>query len=186
MSLRSVMCLFGSVFAMIAMAGSGAVAQEKPPAEPRVAATPLKVTVVISRFQGEKKTGSLPFTVTLNTGQRTSLRMGTEVPVPQPTIAKDQVISSYSYRPVGTSIDCSAGQLEGDGRFSIQLTVSDTQVSMDTSPEISATRGLPRFQTFTSTATLMLRDGQSMQYTAATDKTTGEVVKLDVTLNIVK
>jgi hypothetical protein len=33
---------------------------------------------------------------------------------------------------------------------------------------------------------LNLRDAQTLQYTAAADKTSGEVAKLDVTLNVVK
>jgi hypothetical protein len=40
---------------------------------------------------------------------------------------------------------------------------------------------LPRYQSFTSSNRLILRDGQTVQYTAATDKTSGEVIKLDVT-----
>jgi hypothetical protein len=32
----------------------------------------------------------------------------------------------------------------------------------------------------------MLRDGQSTQYTAATDPVSGEVLKIDVTLTVVK
>ena len=44
---------------------------------------PLEVTLVIARYSGEKKTASLPFTLTVITNdQRTSLRMGTDVPIP--------------------------------------------------------------------------------------------------------
>jgi Flp pilus assembly secretin CpaC len=162
-----------------------AAAQEKPAAAP-TPSTPLRVTVVITRLQGEKKVSNLPFTLTLNTGERTSLRMGADVPVPQATMKDNAVLSSYSYRPVGTNIDCNAAAMLDDGRVRLSLTVSDSQVSIEDSPDAGSMRGLPRFQNFTSTATLLLRDGQTMQYTAATDKVTGEVVRVEVALNVVK
>ena len=159
-----------------------AQSEQKPAPEPPSPVVPLKVTVVISRLQGEKKVSSLPFTLTLNSNGRTSLRMGADVPIPQANMKEG---TSYQYRSVGTNIDCGASPM-GDGRFALSLTVSDTQVSIEDSPGSGPMRGLPRFQNFTSTATLALRDAQTMQYTAATDKVTGEVVRVDVTLNVVK
>jgi hypothetical protein len=38
----------------------------------------------------------------------------------------------------------------------------------------------------TAANNLVLRDGQTRQFTAATDRVTGEVVKVDVTLRVVK
>jgi hypothetical protein len=60
--------------AVLAGAGAGSVvAQDESPSKPSVAQKPapkplipLKVTVVVSRFQGEKRTGSLPFILTVN------------------------------------------------------------------------------------------------------------------------
>src|SRR5687767_8760096 len=71
----------------------------------------LKVTVVLSRFQGDKKIGSLPYVFGLSgPGLRTNLRMGVDVPVPvNPRTQKpDAPPPSYTYRPVGTNIDCTA------------------------------------------------------------------------------
>src|SRR5262245_52595516 len=72
----------------IANAGQGSNAQTTPQAsEPRPPAPPppppvqLKVTVVISRFQGEKKVSNLPYTFMIPTGDRQSLRMGAQVPI---------------------------------------------------------------------------------------------------------
>lgn len=168
---------------ILAVRSPALLAQDKPQAGAPATMTPLKVTVVISRFQGEKKTSNLPFTLSVNTSQRTNLRMGADVPVPQANMKEG---TSYSYRPVGTQIDVNAGAMLDSGQVAIQLTVSDTQLSVDNSPEAGSMRGLPRFHNFTSSATLMLRDGQTIQYTAATDKTSGEVIKLDVTLNVLK
>jgi hypothetical protein len=177
--------LTGAVAPLPVRAGAAPPSQEKPAAE-QMSPTPLKVTVVISRFDGEKRIGNLPFVLTLNTNDRTSLRMGAEVPVPS-TIMKDGTSQfSYQYRNVGTQIDCRAGNILPGGRVALTLTVSDTQVAIENSPDAGSMRGLPRFTTFTSNATLTLADGGTMEYTAATDKTTGEVVRVTVTMNVVK
>jgi hypothetical protein len=44
----------------------------------------------------------------------------------------------------------------------------------------------PWLQSFRSSQTLILKDCQTTQYTTATDKVSGEVVKIDVTLTVVK
>ena len=186
---RSATCA-GSILVLSLLAGGPALTapaspQEKPAAGP-TASVPLRVTVVITRVQGEKKVSNLPFTLTLNSGERTSLRMGADVPVPQAAMKEGTVLSSYSYRSVGTNIDAGASAMLDDGRVRLSLTVSDSHVSIEDSPGAGSMRGLPRFQNFTSTATLLLRDGQTMQYTAATDKVTGEVVRVEVALNVVK
>lgn len=49
-------------------------------------------------------------------------------------------------------------------------------------PETPRVNDLPVFRSFCSSNTLMLRDGQTSQFTAATDRVSGEVVKVDVTL----
>ena len=165
-----------------------AQAQTGPP-PPRPAPKPmipLKVTVVISRMQGEKKTANLPFTLSVNTNdQRTQLRMGADVPLPM-TAATATTPVSYSYKSIGTNIDCGADTLE-DGRYRLMLTITDSQVFSDSTKDATTTvRGVPSYQSFTTTTPLILRDGQSTQFTTATDKLTGEVVRVDVTLNVVK
>jgi hypothetical protein len=148
----------------------------------------LKLTVTISRYQGEKKTGSLPFVLMLvpgigRDGDTVQLQMGSDVPVPQPLMADGKPVSSYSYRSVGTNIMSSAARMD-DGTFRVRVDVTDSQVMSDTNPSMGG--GLPRFQTFRSSNRLTMRDGQTLQYTAAADKTSGEFVKLEVMLNVVK
>jgi hypothetical protein len=156
--------------------------------------TPLKVTVVIARYQGEKRTGNLPFTLWVNANdQPTSLRMSSNVPVPTATFAAGggpPPVTSFEYRSIGTSIDCSAVLLE-DGRFKLSLTVQDSQIFSDAVQGPTAAQGSPSrapasSQNFTTTATLLFRDGQTIQYTTAADKASGEVIKVDATLNVVK
>ena len=50
----------------------------------------------------------------------------------------------------------------------------------------AATGGAPLFRRFETYLSPRLRDGQTIQTIASTDPVTGEVVKIDVTLNVVK
>jgi len=62
------------------------VAQDQKPAVPAPNAT-MKVQLVLSRYQGEKKISSLPYTLTVSTDERRSntgragLRLGAQVPI---------------------------------------------------------------------------------------------------------
>ena len=176
----------------LVLSGAGAVqAQQAGRAGAETTVTPvpvipLKVTVTISRYEGDKRTASLPFVLWVNTGDSGNIQMGSDVPVPQMTFGsmKDGVATpttSYTYRTLGTNISCSAKAL-GDGLFRLSLDVQDSQVFRQST---SGAPG-PVFQNFRSNNSPILRDGGTVQFAVATDKTTGEVVKLDVTLNLVK
>ena len=177
---------------VLALSGAGQVqAQQAGRAGAETTVTPvplvpLKVTVTISRFEGDKKTASLPFVLWVNTGDQGNIQMGSEVQVPQMTFGsmKDGVptpTTSYTYRTLGTNITCSAKAL-GDGLYRLSLDVNDSQVFRQSTAGATG----PVFQNFRSTNSPILRDGQQVQFAVATDKTTGEVVKLDVMLNLVK
>jgi hypothetical protein len=140
--------------------------------------TPLKIQVILSRYEGEKKISSVPYTLSLSANDRgVSLRMGSQVPMPT---GKD---GAFSYMNVGTNIDCNASTTD-DGRFKIELTVDDSSVDgRSGDPRLAGVLTLKNFRT---NNIVVLRDGQSAQFTAATDKVSGEVVKVDVTLNVEK
>ena len=188
--------------ALVAFTARGAYAQQ-PPAAPAAQPAPapvpqpppiregalLRVQVIISRYQGDKKISSQPYmlSVTAN-GPRATLRMGLQVPVPAfPVPASDNKNQSMpvNYRNVGTNIDCTARSLD-DGRFRLELTVDDSSLAADEANPPFA-KGIPQFRSFLiSGETAVLRDGQTSQLTSATEKVTGEVAKVDVTLNVVK
>ena len=44
----------------------------------------------------------------------------------------------------------------------------------------------PAFRTFTANFIIVLRDGQTAQYTSASDTASGEVLKVDATLTVLK
>jgi hypothetical protein len=160
--------------------------------------TQLKVQLVVSRYLGEKKVSSLPYLlwVTVDDHLVTNLRMGVDVPVATivfgggtGTPGTPAPAQSYSYRNVGTSIDCSA--IAVTSAFKVTITLSDSSIQFDPKQgtATAAKAGIvdaPAFRTFTSKFSIVLRDGQTAQYTSATDPISGEILKVDVTLNVVK
>jgi hypothetical protein len=184
------------VFAF-ALASSVIVRTQEKPAPPapkaaQAAITPLKVSVVVSRFQGEKKLSSLPYTLSVNAGSRGTLRMGAKVPVMMMMTAnmpKDFPQGGpIQYQDVGTSIDCNVSAVQDDGRFRVEITIEDSSVYGE-SPNPTDNKpppGNPSFRSFKASDSMVLRDGQTAQFTTATDKVSGEIVKVDVTLSIVK
>jgi len=173
------------VVALAAIVGaSHAAAQDKPPAplpapKPALVIIPINVQVVISKFQGDKKVGSLSHSLAVTVdGGPSRLRMGAKVPV-------RQMQGGVSYQDVGTNIDCNATTLDG-GRFRIMLTVEDTSIYGDERAELAKATDNPTFRSFHLSTSAVLRDGQSAQFTAATDKVNGEVTKVDVTLTVLK
>jgi len=177
----------------VAVAPQVRAQQPKPPApaakdgaQPaRTPLTPLKVQIVISKYQGEKKVSSLPYTLAVNAneiGRQAELTSGIQVMIPMVTV--NEKTTGPVYKDVGTSIKCSATGLE-EGRFKLDLAIEDASVYADAKIPSDGNRG-PWIQTFRSNQSVILRDGQTTQYTTGTDKVSGEVVKIDVTLNVVK
>ena len=152
--------------------GPGAPGMQGPPAKPAV---PVKVQVVISRFEGDKKVSSLPYTLSVTANERSgsNLRMGSQIPVPSKEGA------GFTYQNVGTNIDCTVSSAD-EARFTVFVTINDSSVMERRAVDP------PTLRNFTTSNLVLLRDGQSAQFTAASDKTTGEVVKVDVTLTVEK
>jgi hypothetical protein len=156
----------------------------------------LRVVVTISRYDGEKKTASLPYVLELTSGDSrgASVRMGVEVPVlvqgrgakadaGEP--AASQSPMAHQYRSVGANIDGRAESL-ADGRFKLWLTVEESSVASAPRGKVVLDSDTPIFRTFRSQANVILRDGQTSQYVAATDPVTGESARIEVALSVVK
>jgi hypothetical protein len=175
---------------VLAMLVLGAAPRAQEPAK-APAFTPVRVQVVVSKYQGEKKTSSLPYTMSINVGPRVeaiyraSVRIGAQVPII--TTAKAGDPPSVQYRDVGTQIDCIVNILD-DGRFKLDVSIDDSSVYTDDHPAQAPAHmsDRPTFRSFRSSDSILLKDGQTAQYTAATDKVSGETVKVDVTLTVVR
>lgn len=177
-----VLLVLGSPASTLAGQEKPAGAQEPAPGS---ALIPVKLQLVLSRFQGEKKISSMPYTLQLTVNERdmTNLRMGTEVPVATGG-------GGYNYRSVGTNIDCRVARVGGEGQYRVHVTVNDSSVRFPDKQESAAatTAGsnAPAFRSFTANFIIVLRDGQTAQYTSASDPASGEVLKVDATLTVLK
>jgi hypothetical protein len=175
------------------------LAQEKTKTEEKTETkreiTPLRVQVVISEYDGEKKVSSLPYSLLINAinaetqhPDPSEIRMGLRVPVATSN-------NSFQYMDVGSNLDGWAAIHEG-GRFELHLSVERSSIYRPSGAPKSATSGgigesevvgaQPITQTFRTHLDVLLRDGQTIQSTVATDPVSGRVSKIDVTLNVLK
>lgn len=152
----------------------------------------LKVTVAISRWAGDKKVGNSPYVLMVVPswgaraergieGEATSLQMGSDYPLGYTTTVTDgKSVSAMSYKALGTNVRITAKPAD-EGRYTLYVMVQDTQVDKPAANNLP-----PSFQTFRADNRLTMRDGQTVQYTMATDAISGQVLRLDVTMNVIK
>ena len=158
---------------------------------------PLSVDVLVTRYQGDKKISSMPYMLAVNANKLGQagpalLRMGAKVPVPtiaappgNPAGPAGPMPGPVNYQDIGTNIDCTAKVV--DQGFEVRISVSDTSVYANIQDNATPTVGnMPVFRSYQSTNTLVLKDGQSREFTAATDRVSGEVIRIGVTLRVVK
>jgi hypothetical protein len=192
-----------------AMAG-GVHAQDRPVVEPAQAAparpvgrqlVPVEVLVVIAKFQGEKRVSSVPYVLALNAvvggvignnTERTQLTIGSEVPVPISTFTPvndgkvAQPLRSFNYRNVGTVMSAAAVTAEG-GQFEVELQIDESSLGTSTPDgRGNSSAEMPVFKSFKARNRILLRPGVMRQFTAATDRISGETVRIEVTLTTVK
>ena len=175
-------------------------AAPRPPRPDLMNAVPLEVQIVISRWQGDRKIGNLPYTLSVNAtdpnvpgdprgSDLARLRVGGEVPIiamkPSPDAQPQSPGGPVQYKPIGTNIDCRALFMDG-GRFRLQIDIEDSSVYFDERAGSVTSPSMPAFRSFKLSNIAILRDGQTTQFTSAADKVSGEIVKVDVTLKVVK
>lgn len=184
------------------MTVSPAAGQAPPPAQARTTALPnggnipLRLQIVISRFQGEKRVSSMPYELSLRSGAgNATLALGARIPVPNTAFpVKDPAdptnaagpFTTYSYENVGININCNATALENGG-FDLFIEVNESSAVTDVSELKAITGGnRPVFRSYQSENRLFMRDGETSQFTAATDRVTGEIVRVEVKLMVLK
>jgi hypothetical protein len=143
------------------------------------AVIPLRVQVVFSEYDGERKVANLPYTFTVNADERrakpgSQIRTGARIPV---TTGKDQ----FTYLDVGTNVDCSA-TLQDDGRYKLQMALERSSVS----PDAQSAGSNPVLRTFRVDLNPVLKDGQSVESIVSADPLNGHVYHVSVTLNVIK
>jgi len=195
---RNTIC--AAVLLLLGMFSPLAHSQEKPKPEDKPKAetltTPVKVSIVFTEYDGDKKVKSLPYTLYINAAEGqdakpgwSRLRIGSRVPV---YTGKDQ----FSYLDVGTNMDARASR-NTDGHFILSLILERSWVAdyaavpvtkSDTSQADAAAGHFrePIVQQFKSELDLKIREGQPVESTMATDPLSGKVLKVEVSVAIVK
>jgi type II secretory pathway component GspD/PulD (secretin) len=179
----------GMTAVCVFMLGAAGASQEKPNAAPLPVAaadagTPpplLRVQITVARYQGEKKISSAPYTLLMNAdGQRGGLRMGAQVPVPVAPGGTDRPAQAVQYRDIGTSIDCSA-RPTANGMYQMELSIEDSSMVADESQAGTVQSAVPSFRVFRASHRFAAREGQLTQFVAATDRASGDVMRIELT-----
>ena len=176
MKQNALLVMFVLAFSAVATAQETAKPKQD---EHTPAVIPLRVQVVFSEYDGEKKVASLPYTFTVNADERrakpgSQIRTGARIPV---TTGKDQ----FTYLDVGTNVDCSA-TLQDDGRYKLQMALERSSVS----PDAQSAGSNPVLRTFRVDLNPVLKDGQSVESIVSADPMNGHVYHVSVTLNVIK
>jgi hypothetical protein len=185
--------LFGMLSPMV-------LAQDKPKPDDKtkveVQTTPIKVQIVFTEFEGDKKVKSLPYVMYMNSPDSSEIRpgwvkfrIGSRLPV---YVGKNEM----QYMDVGTNVDARSAYT-GDGHVLLQLILErswvDGEVSVpvtksDSSPSDAASGHFqePIVRGFKSELDLKLREGQPVESNMATDPISGKVMKVEISFTVVK
>jgi len=162
---------------------------EKPKAEEHAKPSiPVKVQIVVTESEGDKKISSMPYSFAVLANEHgidgTSLRTGVRVPIE--TDGKDQ---KTTYLDVGSNIDCRV-RIEEDSRFLVSLTLDRSALYPNKSPEgerlVAEPNGLPLIHQFRTNENLLLKDGQTAESVLSTDPLNGHTFRVSVTINVQK
>ena len=156
------------------------------------AAVPLKILVVISEYDGTKKVASLPYTLYTvterhNEPNRKSMRYHVRVPI---ATGSGEVNTQFQYQDLGTNIDYDAYVLSDD-RYQVVLWVDHSWSAMPGSENKilghpTFAPGQPMIPDFRDNFVVVLKNGQTVEGASAVDPVTGHVLKVDVTLTVLK
>jgi hypothetical protein len=153
--------------------------------------TSIKVGITFAEYEADKKVKSLPYVLVVVADEKqfnnsAKMRMGSRVPV---YTGKE---NGMQYLDVGSNIDCQASRMP-DGSYDLRLSLDrswvegDVPVPVDKTPQTSSGQfPEPIIRQFRSDIGLILRDGQTLESTFATDPLSGKVFKVEVTLNVAK
>ena len=121
--------------AILVITASWMLAQDKAKSEETPAdvrsteATPLKVSVTFTEFEGDKKVKSLPYTMVVladSKNPKSVMKVGSRVPV---YTGKE---NGMQYLDVGSNIDCMAVRAK-DGEFDLRLSLDRSWAEGDVS-----------------------------------------------------
>ena len=177
---------------------------DPPAAQPQV---PTRVDVTLTRLLGDKVVSAAPFVLMATAVDSTrggsplvEIRMGLDVPIGTSTSNVTRTSGAQSntssatatsrvateYKDVGTRISARV-QRQDETQFSVYVTVQDS-----TAPGVTGGGVVGRvtdatvFKSFSTSNPLLMKDGQTQLFGVATDKVTGETLKIEVKLTVLK
>ena len=181
--------------AMLFLAASAAPQDKPTTEEKRAALTPIKMQIVFTEFDGDKKVKSLPYSMAFAAGsdrdaEFAKLRIGSRVPL---YTGKD---GGLQYIDIGTNLDCRAERFP-DGRYYLRFSLErswvqgDVQIPTDRpgSTQGDGTPGIfkePVIGQYKTDFYFVAREGQTIESTVATDPLNGKQLKIEFTLTPVK
>ena len=165
--------------------------QDKPKSEEKAkASVPIKVQIVFTEFDGDKKISSMPYSFVVIADEKiggyysTTLRTGVRVP-----IELDSKEQKITYLDIGSNIDCGI-RTEEDGRFHLYLTFDRSALYPNKSTEgeklVANPGGQPLVRQFRASENLILKDGQTSESLLSTDPHSGHTLRVSVTINVQK
>jgi hypothetical protein len=176
------------------------LAQDKPKTDDKtrveVQTTPIKVQIVFTEFEGDKKIKSLPYVMYMNAPDSSELRagwvkfrIGSRLPI---YVGKNEM----QYMDVGTNVDARSAYT-GDGHVLLQMTLERSWVEGEVSVPITKSDSSssdpsgghfqePIVRGFKSELDLKLREGQPVESNMATDPISGRVLKVEISFAVVK
>lgn len=150
----------------------------------------LRVQVVFTEYEGDKKLKSLPYSFLVTTHTRDAwpeakIRVGSRVPV-----YTGGEHGSVTYMDVGTNIDCRA-EAVAEGQYRVYLNLERSWVEGDVLVAVEKANPPQAFhepvvRQYRTELSPVLKDGQSVETSLATDPLSGKVVKLEVSISPVK
>lgn len=167
--------------------------------EPSGPSVPVKLQVVFREYAGSKVVKSTPYSLYLlaNDSLESKLNIGVRFPwitggvaaaKAQPRLLAN---TQFQYSTDHTTVQSRVKSLD-DGQFKVYLIVIRASAYPFGSTELARESGAgpvasePAFGDFNTAIDLLMRDGQTIQAVMATDPVSGRVLKVDVTLHVVK
>jgi hypothetical protein len=195
MKRHSMLAILAALIVALGAVALPAGSQEKSASSPEAKKMiPLKVVLVFEEFEGQNKVVSLPYSFYVNANDSdhrpASIRSGLRVPV---SVGANSDKNTIQYQDVGASMDCTAETPE-PGLFELQLSVQrswlftpdENKGSANPSNAVLGAGGNPIIQQFSSFYRLAMHDGQTVEASTATNPINGRVMKVLVTMNVVK
>ena len=158
-------------------------AQEQAKASNDQSISHVRIDLLLTEYDAQKKISSLPYTIYAESSpqqhraQAGKLRMGVRVPV------------DVTYVDVGTNIDCNAWTL-GEGSYDVSISVNRSSIYAPSQGENEGEQihagGRMVIRNFSTDFDLKLHDGETTDGTSATDPLNGHILKISVTLHVIK